>query len=776
MKKIFLILFIIITNTINIKAQLPTGYENTIDAIHYNIHLDEINISAKTLKAHTEAVLVAKTQNLPKIYLELIKLTVDSVFVNGVKSTNFAHTSPLLEILLSNPINLNDTIRVITYYHGVPFVDASGWGGFHFTSSSAFNLGVGFKSIPHNLGKAWFPCIDSFTDKANFDVYITIPVEYYASSGGLLKNTITNSDNTKTWHYATTYELPTYLISASIGKYVLTEDTYDGISNTIPISFQCSPSDTSKIPATFINLKEILSIYENSFGAYPFERVGYTATSIGAMEHSANISYPTSGWNGNLNLEWWYAHELAHSWFGNAVTCKTAGDMWINEGWAVWCESLYKEFLYGKNDYKNNIRKKLLDVILKTHKEDGGYYSVANIPDVLTYGSTVYNKGGQVVHNLRGYLGDDLFFSAVKDYINQYKYKNISTEELRDFLTSNTGVNMNDFFDTWLFSPGFPNFSIDSAIIKNSATGANVDITFRQRLKNMDEYSKNNHLEVTFVSPSWQFHTDTVIFSGENHTKTFQVPFVPEAVILDYNEKMSDASIKQSVIINKPQTVVLSETYLSIVSESVQDSALIMATHHWVAPDTLKNPINGLRINTKRYWKIDGILPNNFKSKTKFPYVKGPDFEGDIILNSKDSIVLMYRENANHDWKTIKTTKEGGWTSGYLVVDELKQGEYTLAVYDFNAISNKNKDAATNRFLNIFPNPSSKEFSINSKYNKNCQLQIFDQIGKIVHTQNITSGESFLWKPNSNSSTFYICKLIDENNNCISSEKIMFIK
>ena len=127
------------------------------------------------------------------------------------------------------------------------------------------------------------------------------------------------------------------------------------------------------------------------------------------MEHATNITYPNSSINGSLSDEWLYAHELSHMWFGDKVTCASADDMWLNEGWAVFCESVFREGLYGKESYKTTMRSKLKDVLQFTHIKDGGYRALYGIPPEYTYGSTVYDKGGQVAHTLRGYLGDSLF-------------------------------------------------------------------------------------------------------------------------------------------------------------------------------------------------------------------------------------------------------------------------------------------------------------------------------------------------------------------------------
>jgi len=459
------------------------------------------------------------------------------------------------------------------------------------------NLGVGFDAIPHNLGKAWFPCIDDFHDRALYDVYLTVPDNKKAISGGRLIEVKANGNNISTWHWKTDFTLPTYLISATTGKYELLADTFNGQQARIPITIYCRPSDTSKTKSTFIHLKQILHIFENYFGPYPFERIGYTASpgGLGAMEHASNITYPFSGWTGTTGNEWWYAHELSHMWFGDKVTCASAEDMWLNEGWAVWCESLYREGIYGKQAYRDNMRIKLNDVLQKAHIADGGYWALYGIPQTLTYGTTVYQKGGQVAHTLRGYMGDSLFFGGVKAYLSQYAYNYSSTFNFRDFLEIYSGMNLKPFFEAWVMQPGFPHFSVDSSVIMKSASGYDVNVYVRQKLKGRTEYANKNHLEITFMDKNWKACTDTILFSGISGNKLFHLPFAPVAVMADLNEKISDATTDEGKTLRSTGEYEYRQTFSKVLVEQIKDSAFIRITYNWVAPDSLNLVQNGIQ-------------------------------------------------------------------------------------------------------------------------------------------------------------------------------------
>jgi len=781
---VFFILILLLNTQNTVFAQFPNKenqatalYSDTLHAVHYGIHLTDINLTNNTLKGYTDVKLVSKINSLSSVNLELANFTVDSVFVSTIKTNAFIHTGNQLIIPLSSSINTGDTVNTTVYYHGQPFVDPSGWGGYHFSGEYALNLGVGFEAIPHNLGKAWFPCIDDFHDRALYDVYLTVANDKKAISGGTLIEITNHGNNTSTWHWKTDYTLPTYLISATTGKYELISDTFNGQQAQVPITYYCNPADTAKTAGTFINMKSILQVFEDHFGPYPFERVGYTGTpgGLGAMEHASNVSYPFSGWTGSTASEWWYAHELSHMWFGDMVTCASAEDMWLNEGWAVWCESLYREGIYGKQYYKENMRSKLKDVLQSTHVEDGGYYAVYGIPQTLTYGNTVYQKGGQVTHTLRGYMGDSLFFGGVKAYLQQYGYNYASSFDLRDFLTTYSGIDMNPFFDAWVFAPGFPHFSVDSAITVQSATGYDVSVYVRQKLKGTTQYANANHLEITFMDSSWQKHTDTIIFSGITGNKTFHLPFSPSVVMADADEKISDATTDVAKTLKNTGDYDYQQTYCKVVVDQIADSALVRITHNWVAADSLVIPEPGLRISDSRYWLVEGIFPAGFSASAKFTYSRGNGLDNTLLINSKDSLVILYRTGAGYPWRGTAFTRQGPWMSGTITVDTLQLGEYTLAVWDRLFLETQESKPVKSSLMKIYPNPAKDQVSVEINAEKEVILSIYDTLGKQVDRNRIKPGvKNITWENHNNSSTVFFFKLCDLNGNLLETTKVVF--
>lgn len=707
---------------------------DSIDAIHYHIHLRNIEFSLKRIFA-TATITLRPKVTLSRIPLELKALIVDSVKINNLNTT-FTRQGDVLRLNGLQQYEPTDTVVVKVFYGGAPFSEQ--WGGFHFSGNYAFNLGVGFVSNPHNLGKAWFPCVDDFQDRATYEVLVTLPQAMTGISGGLLIATTQHDDGTKTWHWKYGQAIPTYLVSVAAGTYALKADTYLGLQNTLPITIYTRPADTAKVNGSFLNLKHILSQFENRFGPYPFDRVGYTGTAIGAMEHVSNIAYPHSAINGNLSSEYLLAHELSHMWFGNLVTCATEGDMWLNEGWATFCHHYFRNNLYSPSAYRAAMNETIYNVLRNAHITDGSYLSLRNVPTQYTYGTTVYDKGATVVHTLMNYLGENLFFSTVRAYLQRFAYSHANSYDMRDFMSAYTGINLVPFFDAWVFTPGTPHFNIDSMRVTPSGNQFKTQIFLRQKYKGFNNLANNNILEITFLDANWQKHTDTVHFSGRNGQSTKWLNFNPKLVLPDYYDKIADARTDADGVIRSTGQLSFPKMNVNMYVDALPDTAFYRLTHHWAAPDSLKSIIPGLRLSPYRYWELKGIFPANTAMRARFFYSNATALDASLIRTERDSVVLLYRATPAHEWQTIPQQREGLWMVGYIWVNNFLPGEYTLAVWDKQLVStSKNWAPALKQALRVMPNPAKNYVLLKWEEVHPGQLTIVDIEGKTIFTKQI---------------------------------------
>ncbi|MCK5774531.1 MAG: T9SS type A sorting domain-containing protein [Bacteroidales bacterium] len=743
---------------------------DSLDVESYHIFIDSILWNTDELYARTEIVLTSKIDDLMLIPLELMSLTVTEVLINGEATSNYSQTDLRLNINLDSPLQTDESVNLSISYNGTPFHE--GWGGFYIDNQYAYNLGVGFQADPHNLGKTWFPCVDDFHDRAIYDITARVEDPLVAVAGGLLQSVTDNDDGTKSYHWHLNNSIPTYLASVAVGEYALYEDVYEGIEGDVPIKIYVRPNGLGNVEGSFANLKTILSSFENSFGSYPFNRIGYVGTSIGAMEHATNIAYPNFAINGNLSYESLYAHELSHMWFGDKVTCASAEDMWLNEGWATFCQMYYKTSVYGEQLYKEDMMHQLREVLRMTHYKDNGYLALYGISHDYTYGSTVYDKGSTVVQSLRGYLGDDVFFPAIKAYLEDYAYNYASSENMRDFLTSYTGLDMTDFFDAYIFTPGFSHFSVDSV---EHISGSDYAIHMRQKLKGKEVYANGNIVDVTVMDANWNQYDIRVHFDGESGSEIFTLPFEPVVAMSDLHQNFCDATTDSYQVIKETGNYNFTECYFKLEVENVPDSTFFRITHNWVAPDPLFEPIEGLSLSDYRYYKVDGIFPESFDATGVFKYSLSEKLDSGFIGNPLDSLVVLYRANASENWQAIEFEQDGSPFAGYMRVSHLQTGEYTIALWDELFVTVQDDiNSNENDYMLCYPNPSTGRVNFDIFIQQESHLEIFNSSGVQIDTILLRAGQATAkWDGRRLAKGNYIVKLVGKDNEVISWEKVI---
>lgn len=720
LKWICIILFL---QNLALMSQIRT---DTLHIIHYDIHLSVLDFLNKKIEGFAELQTLVKVNNLTRINLDLQSLTVDSVKMNN-EHLIYTHQGTQLTISLTEALNAEDTISLCVYYQGVPAKDAS-WGGFYFSGQYAFNLGVAFSSIPHSFGRVWFPCLDFFTDKSTYSCSIRTSGDKMAICGGLLTDTIHLPDNTIIWHWQLTDPIPTYLASLAVGNYTIYEDMYEGIERNIPISIYAPPSYMHQVASSFVHLKEILRLFENSFGPYKWERVGYVLVnfSSGAMEHATNIAYPQFAVNGNLTYQSLYAHELAHSWFGNLITCEKPEEMWINEGFARYSEALVEGHFAMHDDpyqdgYKRNIRALQASVLKTAHIDDGGYYALNNVPQNITYGATSYDKGALVVHTLRNYLGDSLFFAGIKEILQNFQFKNVNSKQLFDSLSCYTGVNLQSFYQGWVNQPGFLHFSIDSIC----PTIANhYRIFVRQKLNHGVEFASDNKIDITLFDQFGNQKTEQFHYSGEYGDFEISFDHSPLFGVVDYYEKMSDATIDYNHTFTQTGTYISDEAGFVCSAQRVDSSAWLRVEHNFVSPDSLKTTNENIfKISRNHYWRVEYIANGEFTGTFSFKFKADSPTELDYSLfrdgSSTADLVLLYRRNASDEWRIIPSVIQGN-LSGMIKSTQFRPGEYTLGMGNRDA-TQINQNNISNHCV-VYPNPTLQNIVIDcvdyQEYNK----------------------------------------------------------
>ncbi len=766
-------------NTADLSLQ-KSAAGDTVHISHYKIYVDTLNYSAQTIKARCEVMAVSKVNNVNEISLSLLQLNIDSVFYSSGNLT-YNYNDTTLRITLPLTLNTNDSINISVYYHGQPKKDATGWGGFYMGSNYAFNLGVGFAALPHNFGRAWYPCIDEFTDKSTYEFFITTSPTLKAYCNGYLNSSTTNPNGTKTWHWKIDNAIPSYLACMAVADYTSWNRNYSGI----PVEIAAKPADTAAVSTAFANLPLAINLFVNAYGAYPWNKIGYSLVNFGsgAMEHASNISIGRTFAISTVYETLW-AHELSHMWWGDKVTCKTAADMWLNEGWATFNEAYFTEAKSGITAYKNWIRTNHRKVLQLAHVQDGNYFALNAVPDAYTYGTTVYNKGGDIVHTLRNFLGDSLFEVGCQGYQNTYAYGNANSADMRDAFTTSTGINTTNFFDDWIFTPGFPHFSIDSVVYFPGGLDHYFVYT-RQRAKGNTGHIYTMPVEIT-ISDGVQDTTVQVVI--DSATNVFHIPTIignAQWIAIDRNEKVSDAISDFEKAITTTGNVVMTETNSTLNVQTIGNpGTIVRMEHNWVAPDGFKQSNPGIRLSDYHYWKVDGIFMTGFYSKANFFYDGSTStttagwIDNTLITGTEDSLVLLYRTGTSDDWHIVTaSTHNMGFATdkiGSFTIDTLIKGEYTLGYYDYTVAINSPITKATYA-LSVSPNPAKDICRINfSLVNKPYAIiSVCDVAGKSVYTCNVFSHQQFIdWDCSKMAKGAYLINLIADGN-ILESTKVV---
>ncbi len=427
----------------------------------YNVGFYFIDLAAdnsSTAVAGTVTIkALAEKNNMAEFVIELAdELSVSEILVNGATSS-FSHENNLIVVNLAAPVSVGQQLEVAITYGGTPPTDQGFFSGIS-RDFGPYNIPVTWTlSEPFNASD-WFPVKQVLTDQADSAyIYITVPDDLMAAASGILKNTVALDDNKVRFEWETRYPMAYYLLSMTIAPF----QRYDqqvylpGIPNPLPIQnfiYADSRVVDDAIPALEVT-PDMIVLFSELFGTYPFkdEKYGHAMAPMGGgMEHQTISTM--AGFNFTL-----IAHELLHQWFGDAITCATWQDIWINEGFARYGEYLAIEKLISKeqangwlaNDY-NYILTEPGGSVYVPEAEAENPYRIFNFR--LTYA-----KGGALLHMLRYVIGnDDMFFDAMRAYALNFRDGLATGDDFRLFMESYTQIPLIDFFDQWYYGEGYP--------------------------------------------------------------------------------------------------------------------------------------------------------------------------------------------------------------------------------------------------------------------------------------------------------------------------------
>lgn len=733
----------------------PSGIADTrsdsIDILNYKIDID-ITVPG-FLSANTVVSASALVDNIDEIVLDLLMLQVDSVFVDGVPTT-FIYDDFKCSIALPEIMMTGDDFDVHVYYQGNPVRDPSNFGGLVFEQGYIYNLGIGIASNPHNFGRGWFPCFDNFMERSTYEYIVTHSSAYNAHCVGTEIDITNNGDGSITTTYAMDQPITTYQSSIAASNYVELWSEHEGMDGTIPVKLICKPGDSTAMKSSFGNLGGTIDCMESWYGPYVWERVGYVATTVGAMEHPTNIAYPISSINGNANSNTrLVSHEFAHNWFGNMITLTTSMDMWIKEGPAEYGWHQTAECIYGYEEFLEVVKDNHLYVLERAHVDDEGFRALSGMPNEFTYGTHTYRKGASVIHNLRGYLGDELFATGMKSILENYLYSHLDAEEFRDEITMSTGFDATDFFDAWIFNPGFSVFVDDSISSVKDGNLWNNKVFVQQKLRGTDFYHKNVPIQLQAIGFGGETSEQDVIVSDQYSTVDFVTDFEVKRIVFNGSNKLNQARMAEDVLIEDSGNAVFARTGVRFSVDELEEPFLARVEHIWASPD--QAIIAGdFEISDQHYWRVAGDIPSDNTIELRLPYVGGSIYDLDNgLTEEEDSVLLFYRPDASALWEPLPEAKKTKIIpndgNGLLTLDFLMPGEYTIGKGD---VSTVDVDSWSDRDVQIYPNPSSNGFYVYLDENSlgDVSIRLLNVQGNPVVNSTFERSTSYTYLPTNN--------------------------
>jgi len=444
-----------------LRADEPYARSRDYDLQHSKIAL-RFDLDQKRVLGEVTHSLSILRGGSTKVFFDSVGLTIQSVTLNRA-AIKFETSADKLIVPLPAAAKAGDKFEIAIRYEGKPAK------GMYFILPD--------KDYPDRPRQIWtqgesedtryyLPTYDYPNDRLTTETILTVPASWITVSNGKLMNVSEAGKGLKTWYWKESVPSSTYLITVVAGESDEVKDTWHGI----PVTYYAPKGRGDRLPLTYGRTPAMMELFSKKFGVdYPWEKYAQVMVDdfvAGGMENSsATTNNSSSLVHPKLAPEYFtgeddlISHELGHQWFGDLVTCKDWGDIWLNEGFATFLEAVWTEAHYGKDqaDYErwNNAREwfesnSLWNKPIVRHDFD----------DSSEFDGNAYNKAGWVLYMLREQIGEDAFYRGLKYYLDVNRGKSVVTADLAKAIEESAHVNVDQFFSQWLYGAGAPKFDL----------------------------------------------------------------------------------------------------------------------------------------------------------------------------------------------------------------------------------------------------------------------------------------------------------------------------
>lgn len=513
-------------------TESTTRPSRSYDVLHYKLELQFEEEKEKVVGRAT-IVLTPLRSSLDSIVLHAVALDVQSVVLPPAQPLRFANRDSVLAIFFDRPYTLSDTLSIRIDYTAIPKQ------GLYFMKPDSTN-----PRRPHQIwtqgedinNRHWFPCWDFPNDKATSEVRATVRDSWtLLSNGKLVSVKHDRAKKTKTFHWSQSKPHVSYLIMLAAGEYEVVTEHHRGI----PIQYYLYPDRVEDGKRSLAATPHALKYFEEATGfPYPWEKfaqIFITDFMWGGMENTSAVTLNESYLIDRRGLVDFtsddvVAHELAHQWFGDLVTCRDWTELWLNEGFANYFEALFKRHRKGNDEYQLDLLRQAESVL--SAERDQGRKPVVSVNSL---GANLYAKGAWVLYMLHNLVGDREFHRALKHYLERNAFTSVSTHDFRKAVEEATGQNLDWFFDQWLYKAGHPKLTVTRRWDESAKA---LVLTFEQT-QEVDSLTGVFILPLDIECTTSAGKTLThVVLESKEQSVTIPLPEPPRMVIVDKGMKV----------------------------------------------------------------------------------------------------------------------------------------------------------------------------------------------------------------------------------------------
>ena len=432
----------------------PAGYRPGIDVEHYAFSL-ALSDASDRIEGEATVSVRFTTADVPALVLDLVGptgsgtgMTVRAVTENGA-DVPFEQANDRLRIPLAEPPAPNERRSFAISYAGVP---ADGL----IIATNRHGDRTFFGDNWPNRARHWLPTVDHPSDKATVAWAVTAPDRYQVVGSGRLAEETDLPDGLRLTRWASTAPIATKVAVIGAARFAV---DHVGEVDGVPLASWVYPQDRAEGFYDYARAERVLETFRLLLGPYPFAKLAnvQSTTRYGGMENASNIFYDENSVTGTRASESLIAHEVAHQWFGNAVTERDWPHLWLSEGFATYLTHVYHEYTYGRDALEARLARDRRQVVAFAEANPGRpLVDTAYVDPTALLNPNSYQKGGWVLHMLRQRVGDEAFFDGLRRFYDRFLGGNADTRDFRRVMEEASGDPLGDFFAQWTERPGVP--------------------------------------------------------------------------------------------------------------------------------------------------------------------------------------------------------------------------------------------------------------------------------------------------------------------------------